>query len=72
MGAGEGFLSCVQSHVDLDVVVPAETLAADLALEGFLSSVGPLVVSQNVLVAKTAVAGLAGESAVAICFPVFN
>ena len=39
MGAGEGFLSCVQSHVDLDVVVPAETLAADLALEWFLSSV---------------------------------
>ena len=58
----------------LHVASDAERLSTSLVwtLEGFLSSVGPLVVSQNVLVAKAAVAGLAGESAVAICFPVFN
>lgn len=42
-GAAERFLSCVDQLVSLQVVILAESLAADVALKRFLSAVDAFV-----------------------------
>lgn len=61
VGAVVGLLPSVEPHVRLEVVVAGEALAALLALERLFPRVRPLVVLEDVLVAKGPVAYGAAE-----------
>lgn len=65
MGATVGFLTGVQTHMGLEMMVTREALMTDFALEGLFTGMGSLVVLKNVLVAKGSVANLACEDLVA-------
>lgn len=64
VGAVIWFLTRMQTHVCLQVMIPCEALVAFGALEGLLAGVCALMILQDVLVAKAAGADLAGEALV--------